>query len=331
MDVTLEPMVVTKMTETSHLQGSESQLATNPSTNPQILRELASSMSWDLRRLVASNPNTPTDILWQLAVDFPETVLTNPIFELLQLEHLQLAAEIPACALTSMLQCDRVPAAFMEYAVSQQDYSLWLAVAYNLITPGALLKNLAQKARNQDRELIRAVAAHPNTPPQLFAEIINIGAGVAQIVAENPYTPIAILKKLLSMYGKDHDLQGVFTTLVALHPQIDTKLSIEMQLAPTLATAQALSLAKQPNTTTAQLVELSHTEWNVLLLAIVRHPNTPTAIVEQIWHQMQDKYPTPNGNVDENTWKEHRLIYDSFVCNLNTSRQIRGELRRLLQ
>ena len=331
MDVTLEPMVVKEMTATIHLQERESQLATNSLTSPQVLRELASSISWDLRRLVASNPNTPTDILWQLGIDFPETVLTNPIFELLQLEHLHLAAEIPACTLTSMLQCDRVPPAFMEYALSQQDYSLWLAVAYNIMTPGGLLKNLAQKARNQDRELIRAVAAHPNTPPQLFAEIINIGAGVAQIVAENPHTPIAILKKLLSMYGKNSDLQAIFITLVALHPQIDTKLSLELQLAPTLAIAQALALAKQPTTTVDQLVELANTEWNVLLLAIVRHPNTPTAIVEQIWHQMQEKYPTPNGNVDENTWKEHRLIYDSFVCNLNTSRQIRGELRRLLQ
>ena len=331
MDVTLEPMVVAEMTSTIHLPGGESQLAINPSTSPQVLRELATSISWDLRRLVASNPNTPTDILWQLGVDFPETVLLNPIFALLQLEHLQLAAQIPACTLTSMLQCDLVPIAFMEYALSQQDYSLWLAVAYNIITPGGLLKKLAQKARHQDRELIRAVAAHPNTPAQLLAEVVNIGAGVAQIVAENPQTPVAVLHKLLSIYGKNSDLHNVFVTLIALHPQIDTKLSIEMQLAPNPTAAAALSLAKDSTTTAEQLVALAETDWNVLHLAIVRHPNTPSAIVEQIWHQMQERYPTPNGIVDDHIWKEHRLIYDSFVCNLNTSRQIRGELRRLLR
>jgi hypothetical protein len=165
MDVTVAQRVVEK-TATINLHGEEAQLATNPNTNPQVLHELANSKNWELRRLVASNPNTPTETLWELGIDFPEAILTNPIFELLQLEHLHLAAQIPHCTLTSLLQCDRVPMSFMEYAIGQQDYSLWLAVAYNSQTPSSLLQNLAQKSRRQDRELIRAVAAHPNTPAQ---------------------------------------------------------------------------------------------------------------------------------------------------------------------
>jgi hypothetical protein len=149
MEVTLEQIVASETTIVDRWVQVE-QIATNPNTDRQLLRKLATASNGKLRRLLASNPNTPTDLLWELGIDFPEEILDNPIFELLQLEHLHLAAEIPHCTLTSLLQCEQVPRAFMEYAVSQQDYSLWLAVAYNPLTPSILLKNLAKKSRRQD-------------------------------------------------------------------------------------------------------------------------------------------------------------------------------------
>lgn len=337
MDVTLDRIVASEATTIGDLSNSfvspyhqvemepdlqAVQTASNPSTTPQLLRQFANHSNWQLRRIVANNPNTPTDLLWQLGIDFPEAVLTNPIFSLLQLEHLHLAAEIPACTLTSLLQCHQVPIAFMEYAVSQQDYSLWLAVAYNHNTPSHLLANLARKSRHQDRELIRAVAAHPNTSPQLLAQSIEIGCGVAQVVASNPQTPLFVLEKILDMYGKNADLKSLFTTLVALHPQITPRLAIEMSLAPNQSAAEALWLAKQTATDSAQLVAMAQIDWAVLRLAIVRHPNTPVTIVEQIWHQIQADRTTDT-QID-------RLVYDSFVCHPHISDQMRGELRKLL-
>ncbi len=328
MDVTLAQMVVTTTTATINLHEKESQMATNPNTSPQVLHELARSKNWELRRLVASNPNTPTEALWQLGIDFPEAILTNPIFELLQLEHLHLAAEIPHCTLTSLLQCDRVPRAFMDYALNQQDYSLWLAVAYNPQTSSTLLAKLAQKSRRQDRELIRAVAAHPNTPPQLLAEISEISSGLAQIVAENLHTPIAVLQQVLHRYDQIGD--STLTTIVALHPYLNPRLSCQLNLAPSESAAEALWLAKQTNTTSAQLTKLARTDWHVLRLAIVRNPNAPTDLIEQIWSQMGRECPALSDRRGERNGREDRLIYDSFVCNPNTSLQLRGELRKLL-
>ncbi|WP_310429838.1 hypothetical protein [Chamaesiphon sp. VAR_48_metabat_135_sub] len=321
MKVTTEPLVVDKTTTTVAVWASDAQMATNPNTNPQLLRKIATEKDWELRRLVASNPNTPTDVLWQLGIDFPEAILSNPIFELLQIEQLQLVAEIPNSTLISLLQCERAPKNFMEYAVNQQDYSLWLAVAYNPHTPSALLENLAQKSRRQDRELIRAVAAHPHTPKHLLAEIIDIGGGIAQIVAENPHTPVAVLEKILDKYRQTND--PIFTTLVALHPQIAPQLLMQMGLAPNESAAQSLWLAKQSATTSSQLVELAQTSWDILRLAVVRHPHALGSTIEQIWHQLEIDRTAPR-QID-------RLIYDSFVANPNTSSALREELRKLLQ
>jgi hypothetical protein len=321
MELTIDQLVPGKTTTTVAPRTPNTEIASNPQTNPQLLQKIAIGKDWELRRLVASNPNTPTDILWQLGIDFPEAILNNPIFQLLQLEHLDLAAEIPHGTLTSLLQCEQVPIAFMEYALSQQDYSLWLAVAYNPLTPTSLLENLARKSRHQDRELIRAVAAHPHTPHHLLAEIITISVGVAQIVAENPHTPVMVLAKILDKYGQANDPTS--TTLVALHPHLNPQLLMQMQLAPSEAAAQSLWLAKQIATTSTQLIELAQTNWNVLRLAVVRHPNTPGTIVEQIWQKMRLNH--------DDTRQLNRLMYDSFVCNPNTSASIRGELRKLLQ
>ena len=321
MESNLKQIVAVKTTQAIESRVATAQIATDPDSDPQLLRKIAIGSDWELRRLVAGNPNTPTELLWQLGLDFPEAILTNPIFRLLQLEQLQLAAEMPQATLTSLLQCEQVPIAFMEYAVGQQDYGLWLAVAYNPHTPSRLLEHLVQKSRNQDRELIRAVAAHPQTPHKLLAEILKIGSGVAQVVAENAHTPITVLEQILKKYGQSGDT--TFMTLVALHPQINVQLMLDMQLAPNEFAAQSLWLAKQTDTRSAELVELANSDWDPLQLAVARHPNTLRSTIEQIWQQIRSRHIHPS-QID-------RVLYDSFAGNPNTSDQIRGELRKLLE
>jgi hypothetical protein len=328
MEVTIEQLVA-ETTATVDSGVPDAQMASNPNTDPQLLRQFAAGKNWDLRWLVASNPNTPTDLLWELGIDFPEVILTNPIFELLQLEHLDLAAEIPHATLTSLLQCDRVPRAFMDYAVNQQDYSLWLAVAYNLQTPSALLKNLVRKSRRQDRELVRAVASHPNTSTHLLAEISEISSSLAQIVAKNPQTPLVVLQKILQKYGQTN---SIFRILMALHPRINPQLLMQMNLAPDESAAHSLWLAKQIATDSSQLVELAQTNWDVLQLAVVRHPNTPTEQIDRLWLQIKSQIDRSTSNQSTaEALPEHRLIYDSFIGNANTSAQLREKLRKLLQ
>jgi hypothetical protein len=329
MKVTVVQPVTAKTTPPVAPAPADIEIATSPNTNPKLLRQIASGKHGELRRLVASNPNTPTDVLWMLAIDFPEAVLSNPIWDLLQVEQLDLVAKIPPASLTSLLQCDRVPRKFMDYAVTQQDYSLWLAVAYNPHTPGALLENLARKSRSQDRELIRAIAAHPSTPAHLLAEIIEIGSSVAQVVAENAATSIEILKQILHKYAQTND--RTFTTLVALHPRLTPQLAIDMHLAPNELAAKSLWQAKQNTTTAAQLIELVQTDWDVLLLAVARHPQTPTEMLDRLWGKIQALGAIEARDLQETNGQMDRLIYDSFAGNPNTSIQLRGELRKFLK
>jgi hypothetical protein len=65
MKVTIEQLVAQKTTVTVDSGVPEMQMAINPNTDPQLLRQFAAAKNLDLRRLVASNPNTPTDLLWE--------------------------------------------------------------------------------------------------------------------------------------------------------------------------------------------------------------------------------------------------------------------------
>lgn len=62
-------------------------VANNPSADPELLRELASNAFAKILEGVASNPNTPTDVLFDLGQRFPGQLLNNPVFSLLMLEN----------------------------------------------------------------------------------------------------------------------------------------------------------------------------------------------------------------------------------------------------
>ncbi len=61
--------------------------AKNDNTKPGILAKLSKNKDKLIRKYVASNPNTPVEILEILGAEFPERVIKNPIFNLLLLEN----------------------------------------------------------------------------------------------------------------------------------------------------------------------------------------------------------------------------------------------------
>ena len=119
---------------------------------------------------------------------------------------------------------------------------------------------------------------------------------------------------------------------MALHPCINPQLLMQMNLAPNESAAHSLWLAKQLTTDSTQLVELAQTNWDVLRLAVVCHPNTPTEQIDRLWLQIKSQIDRSTSNqATVEAVPEHRLIYDSFIGNANTSAQLREKLRKLLQ
>jgi hypothetical protein len=62
------------------------QLAADPTTDPKILAQLSKDSNSDILELVASNPNTPVNILWSLIGEYSHQIVENPIFSLIILE-----------------------------------------------------------------------------------------------------------------------------------------------------------------------------------------------------------------------------------------------------
>jgi hypothetical protein len=218
--------------------------ATQVTTAPRRLARLATHPAPEVRRAVAANPNTPTQVLLRLAVHFPEEVLRNPVLELLLLENPNLLAEMrpesrdrllgsPACwpefvrwalkygeeeALLALCRNPLLPrealealqsypsekvqqaarlhlgsqaearaeAALLEASTEADSAQLFDALALGLVPPW-LLGRIAQAP---DYALRQAVAAHPQAPPEILAQLLlDEAEEVRQAAAENPRTP----------------------------------------------------------------------------------------------------------------------------------------------
>lgn len=74
----------------------ERQLAQDETTPSEILANLANSEEAQTRKYVASNPNTPVEILLNICFKFPKQVISNPVIPLLLLENSNLlTCQIP--------------------------------------------------------------------------------------------------------------------------------------------------------------------------------------------------------------------------------------------
>jgi hypothetical protein len=80
------------------------ELATNPATDPDILRKLSRSSDRAIRQAVAENPNTPIDVLWKLMEDFPCIVMENPVLQLLSVENPCWLVDVPQQSLIELFR-----------------------------------------------------------------------------------------------------------------------------------------------------------------------------------------------------------------------------------
>lgn len=117
--------------------------AQNPQTPSERLKALASRPEAEVRRAVAANPNTPEEVLWRLAVYFPETVLSNPVLELFWLLNANWLAEMPGYARGRLLACSEASVHLLRWTLKEGDTRSLLSVLQNPRVPAEFLEALA--------------------------------------------------------------------------------------------------------------------------------------------------------------------------------------------
>lgn len=167
------------------------QQAQNENTAPKILTKLANSEDKITRQYVASNPNTPTDVLKQLVEEFPNEIAANPIFDLLLLENNESKIFLDR----SIARNSRTTSDTLSVLSHNSNCIVRSAVALNFNTKPDVLSVLAKDLEPSVRH---GVALNPNTPPYVLSIIAEDSVYfVRRRVAYNPNTPKDILAILV--------------------------------------------------------------------------------------------------------------------------------------
>ena len=116
--------------------------ASDATTGADTLASLASHEEEAVQAAVARHPNTPVEVLWRLAVSYPEAVWQNPVLDLLALESPRWIDDVPARATGALFAHPTAPERWLRWG-AQKARMVRRAVAGNPCAPAEVLRQLA--------------------------------------------------------------------------------------------------------------------------------------------------------------------------------------------
>ena len=134
-------------------------VATNPSANENLLRDLLVTGDYIIRQNVASNFNTPPQVLLNLIRQFPQKVLDNPGFEVAIQNNPNFLSQLSTKSLLHLLKQDRAPVCFLEWLAGSKDKKVLLAMLRHDNVPTAVLEKLT---KSEFPEVVEEVKLHLN-------------------------------------------------------------------------------------------------------------------------------------------------------------------------
>jgi hypothetical protein len=165
----------------------EVEIASNPSTDPEILAKLGKThQRRSIRRYVASNPNTPVPILWQLAKEFPQQVADNTMMLLLQLENPKFVLEMPYQYLVEILHTKDAPELFINGGIGHHMSMVIVALLKNPKLSSAQLEQLIDQVESD--EMVHLFLSHQNC---------HDSTKIAITKGDNPLLQIGLAKRCL--------------------------------------------------------------------------------------------------------------------------------------
>lgn len=182
--------------------------ATDALSSADLLTSLSHDPDSKVRRAVAGNPSTPTEILLNLGKEFPDEITANPIYNILLLEDPESLFVRLSLARSSMLS----DAALTQFS-SIDDEEILCAIAQNPVTPLSILETLVHNPPQLYEEpewsdydrIFASVAKSPNVSVELLTELVERGGSVCYAIAENPKTPPNFLQKFATW--RNYDMQ----------------------------------------------------------------------------------------------------------------------------
>ena len=180
----------------------------DPATPFERLMALVEHSEVEVRRAVLDNPNVlptneygtlNTDLLWNLAQEFPEEVAAHPLFVL----HALVEPDDEMVGVVIKVVRRTADVGLIETLWRTWGPDHWRvrqAVARNPNTPPDVLRILGNEITESDGLVRLTVASNPTTPEDtlrlLGNEVTESDEYVRRGVAENPNTPLNVLRTL---------------------------------------------------------------------------------------------------------------------------------------
>ncbi len=286
-------------------------VAANPAAPPDVLKRLRRVANRATRAAVANNPNSPIELLLELAPDFPLEVLDNPVLPLLTLANPelpgQMVRQMTPEALCALLRCEQVPRAILKPLTTSPHESVRALAALHVALAG----------EPGPRDLVRAqVAFHAALcevevgEPKVVFELpgllatwflaLLLDTPFAELIPRCPDAPAELLLRL-ALAGSPSVLVGIAShpntparplawlardtvpavrVAVASNPAISTPLLSDLAGNPHVQVR--LAVAAHPAAGPATLAELARDRSPRIRAAVARNPGTPQPLVRQL-------------------------------------------------
>ena len=251
-----------------------------------------------MRVALAGNPNTPVELLLQLAAEFPREFLANPALPLLLLENPRLLEPLPSLAAQRLLALEDTPHAIVR-ALASTPGTTWRAhmaretaqfhVNAALDAPSESASeeaNAASGAMGFTADLYHPLMelgwSHLASLPHFFSQpslaLLVTFPAFWEACAGCPDLTLAQLRAHLAhdpVTRYDYDQASI-----AIHPAADTHLLASLAAYRELPVCRAV--ARNPQTPPALLAQLAtNEEWEVRS-AVAQHATTPAPVLERL-------------------------------------------------
>ena len=236
--------------------------AQDENTAPEILSQLSTSEDYLTRQYVASNLNTPVEILENLGEKFPDEIIANPIFNLLLLENPESKLVLLSLARGSTTSEEK-----LNELANHHDINIREAVVKNSKTPANILDSIFENNRYR-------------LPLEIFLENKNTGNTTLEKIAINSYS---YNKDVYNLILKHSNAAQTTIKIVKLYNGcLDISDGVLDKLANHKSFRVRDRVAKYPHTSTEILNKLSLDGGQNVRASVAAHPKTSKDILSNL-------------------------------------------------